>query len=144
MTILEIIEEAKKDLHLNRDELISESIRTPDLFSKYHKLYRAIRIAKKDLYKKLKVMEKDKWEYYSGKAPDEVYRKKPFGHKFKTSEMIKKWTDADPELLDLRDKVETLEEKEETVKVIMDQVNNRSFLINNCNKSMEYFHNNQA
>ncbi len=144
MTILEILEKAKKECHLNKDNLIEESVRTPDLFGDYHKMFRAVRIVRKDLQKKLKVMEKDKWEYYSGKAPDEVYQKKPFGHKFKTIEMIKKYVDADEELIKLRDNIDTLEEKEDTINVIMDQINKRSFHINNANKTMEFFSGNQA
>lgn len=144
MTLVEILNKAKEDLHLNRDDLIAESVRTPDLFSEYHKLYRGIRFAKKDLNKQLNILEKDKWEYYSGKAPDEVYRDKPFGHKVKTKEAIQRYVNADEDLLKLREKVEILQEKEDAVKVIMDQINNRSFHINNANKTMEFFHGDQA
>lgn len=144
MTILEILDRAKKDLHLHKDDLISESVRTPDLFSDYHKMYRAIRMAKKELVNKRKIMIKEKWEYYSGKAPDEVYKKKPFGHKLKFKENIAKFVDADDELLKLTDNIETLEEKEDTLQTIMTQINNRSFLINNCNKTMEFFSGDQA
>jgi hypothetical protein len=144
MTIIEILDEAKKDLHLNRDELIGESVRTPDLFSKYHKMYRVVRLVKKDLIKKLKELEKEKWEYYSGLASSDVYKNKPFGLKLQTKEARQKYVDADPDILDIRSKVETIEEKEDTIKTIMDQINNRSYQINNANKSMEYFHNNQA
>jgi hypothetical protein len=144
MTIVEIIDQSKNDLKINRDDLIHESARTPDLFSDYHKMYRAIRMIKRDFLKKLDIMEKDKYEYYSGRAPDEVYRKKPFGHKFKTKEIIMKYVNADEELLTLREKVATLEEKEDTIHTIMDQINNRSYQISNMIKSMEFFGGNQA
>ena len=54
-----------------------------------------------DYYK----MKKDKWEYYTGKAPQHVYAEKPFNLKILKTD-IDKYMDADPELVKLKQKVE--------------------------------------
>lgn len=139
MTILEILDDFESENHIHKDDLISESARTPGLFSKYHKMYRIVKIVRLDIKKKLTLLLKDKYEYYSGKAPDEVYKKHPFGFKFKTKEAIMRYVKSDAEVSDMFLKLKTLEEKEDTLKTIMDQINQRSYLINNCNKTMEFF-----
>lgn len=139
MTILEILDEFKSENHLHKDQLIEESARTPGLFSKYHKMFRIVKMVRIDIEEKLDIALKDKYEYYSGKAPNEVYQKKPFGLKFKTKESIMRYVDADPEITKYKRNLKTLQEKEDTLQTILDQINQRSFHITNMNKSIAFF-----
>jgi Recombination, repair and ssDNA binding protein UvsY len=145
MTILDILKESKKDLpNIKKDQLIDEQARIPELFHKYHLMYRQIRIAKMDLEKTIKQMTKEKWEYYSGTAGPEVYKKKPFNVKLQTTEAKKRYVDADEELLAEHDKMKLLNEKEDTVTSIMKEIDNRRWIISGINKSMEFFKGDQV
>ena len=64
---------AEKDLKINDTELDLESLKTPQLHNKYLKFLNKWKLlltkANIDYY----TLRKDKWEYYTGKAPQQVY-----------------------------------------------------------------------
>ena len=79
---LELIENLwDEDSKIDNDELHTESTKVPSLHSKYYKIYNNILVLKKGQENKYKVLRRDKWEYYSGKASPEVYVEKPFDFK---------------------------------------------------------------
>ncbi len=140
MTLVQLLEESKKDTgKINLDDLLHESSRIPESFTKYHQMYRAVRSTLRDLKKKEKPLRLEKWEYYSGTAAPEVYKKKPFALQLRTKEKKDEYINADPEIVTLLSQIETLEEKEDTLKTIMDQLNRRQFNISNINNSMKFF-----
>ena len=79
---LEFIQELwDKDSVIDNELLHSESTRVPALHAKYYKIYNNILTLQKAQETKFKVLKKEKWQYYSGKASPEVYAAKPFDHK---------------------------------------------------------------
>ena len=122
---------AEKDLKINDTELDLESLKTPQLHNKYLKHLNNFKLllskANVDYYK----MKKDKWEYYTGKAPAQVYAEKPFNLKILKTD-IDKYMDADPELVKLKQKVEYVSTVIDFLESTIKQISNRGFQIKNA------------
>ena len=81
MTLEEIQELAEKDLQINDSELDLESIKIPQLHNKYLKFYTKFKLLLDRSREDFKLLKREKWEYFTGKADSEVYEKKPFNLK---------------------------------------------------------------
>ena len=108
MTLDELKLLVKKDLEVDDETLDKESYKNQELYAKYldHKtnfellLYKA-----KGDYK---ILFKDKWEYYGGKADAKIYVTKPFDLKvLKTDLNI--YIESDEEIIKLEHKIAYLE-----------------------------------
>ena len=108
MTLDELKLQVKKDLQVDDETLDKESYKNQELYAKYldHKtnfellLYKA-----KGDYK---VLFRDKWEYYGGKADAKIYVTKPFDLKvLKTDLSI--YIESDEEIIKLEHKIAYLE-----------------------------------
>ena len=99
---------AEKDLKINDTELDLESLKTPQLHNKYLKFLNKWKLlqtkANIDYYK----LRKEKWEYYTGKAPQQVYAERPFNLKILKTD-IDKYMESDDELVKLKSKVEYIQ-----------------------------------
>ena len=104
MNIEELYNEVERDLKIDDTELDLESIRTPQIHNKYLKLYTKHSLQYKKLQDDYKVLYRAKWEYYTGKAPPDVYKEKPFDLKVLKAD-IGIYLDADVELQQLSQKV---------------------------------------
>ena len=93
-----------KDLKIDDTELDMESIRTPQLHNKYLKYYTKYSLQLKKLQDDSKILYRDKWEYYTGKSPAEVYADKPFDLKILKVD-VGIYIDADADLQQLSQKV---------------------------------------
>ena len=78
MNIDELFIEVERDIKIDDTELDLESIRTPQLHNKYLKIFTKHSLQYKKLQDDYKVLYREKWEYYTGKAPPEVYAENPF------------------------------------------------------------------
>jgi len=74
------------------------------------------------------VLKKEKWEYYTGKAPAEVYALKPFDLKILKTD-IDKYLDSDEELQRQKQKVDYLQTTVDFLDRTIRQISNRGFLI---------------
>ena len=89
MTLTEIQDKVKKDLKINDMELDIESLRIPSLHSKYLQLLTEHSLLLKKTQGEFAVLKRIKWIYYTGKAPEEVYKEKgDFPLKLKTKVII--------------------------------------------------------
>ena len=131
MTLEELQELAEKDLKINDTELDLESLKTPQLHNKYLKFLNKWKLllskAQIDYY----TMRKEKWEYYTGKAPQQVYAEKPFNLKILKTD-IDKYMDADPELVKLKSKVEYIQAVIDFLDRTLKQISHRGFQIKNA------------
>ena len=131
MTLEELQKLAEKDLKINDTELDLESLKTPQLHNKYLKFLNKWKLllskAQIDYY----TMRKEKWEYYTGKAPQQVYAEKPFNLKILKTD-IDKYMDADPELVKLKSKVEYIQAVIDFLDRTLKQISNRGFQIKNA------------
>ena len=67
-----------EDSKIDRELLDEESIKTPQLHSKYLKYLSDVRLLRLKKEQEYKTLLRDKFEYYTGKSEPSVYQEKPF------------------------------------------------------------------
>ena len=123
--------EADKDLKINDTELDLESLKTPQLHNKYMKHYTKFRLLLTRSEDELKVLKRDRWEYYTGKANPQVYQDKPFDLKIMRTD-IDKYFDADEDIQRMSQKVSYLNTIVDFLDRTLRQITNRGFAIKNA------------
>lgn len=134
MNLEEIQSLWEEDAKIDPDNLHEESIKIPSLHSKYYKIYNNIILLKKLEENKFKILKKQKWLYYSGKAEPEVYIDKPFDHKVLKPD-IEKYMEADEDLMKSSSKIEYYQIMLNYIESILKIIINRTYQIKN---SIEY------
>ena len=76
-------------------------------------------------------LKREKWEYYTGKAPAEVYAEKPFDLKILKTD-IDKYLDSDEELQKQKQKVDYLNTVVDFLDRTIRLISNRGFTIKNA------------
>ena len=139
MNIDELHDAVEKDLKIDDTELDLESIRTPQLHNKYLKIFTTHSLQYKKLQDDYKVMYREKWEYYTGKAPPNVYAVKPFDLKVLRSD-IGIYLDADVELQQLSQKMAYKKQIVDYLERILKEINNRNWTIRNTIEWKKFLH----
>ena len=122
---------AEKDLKINDTELDLESLKTPQLHNKYLKHLNKFKLLLSKSQIDYYTMRKEKWEYYTGKAPAKVYAEKPFNLKILKTD-IDKYMESDDELVKLKSKVEYIQTVIDFLDSTIKQISNRGFQIKNA------------
>ena len=131
MTLDELKLQVKKDLEVDDETLDKESYKNQELYAKYldHKtnfellLYRA-----KGDYK---VLYREKWEYYGGKADAKVYATKPFDLKvLKTDLSI--YIESDEDIIKIEHKISYLETVVKYLDGVLRSISSRGWDIKNA------------
>lgn len=137
MNIDEIQTLWEEDSKIDPDNLHTESIKIPSLHSKYYKIYNNILLLKKMEETKLKILKKEKWLYYSGKADPDIYIDKPFDHKVLKPDM-EKYLDADEDLIKSNSKIEYYQAMLSYLDSILKTILNRTYQIKNAIEYMKF------
>ncbi len=122
--------EWKQDSVIDEDVLDVESIKIPQLHSKYLNYLsdvRLIKIKKEQDYKKLL---RDKYEYYTGKADSEVYKQKPFDLKILKQD-VQLYIESDEQIQKALSTLNYYKEMIFVLEKILDNINTRGFQIKN-------------
>jgi hypothetical protein len=125
-----IKDEWKKDSVMDEDVLDHESIKIPQLHSKYLNFLsdvRLIKIKKEQDYKKLL---RDKFEYYTGKADAEIYKEKPFDLKILKQD-VQLYIESDEEIQKSSANLNYYKEMIFVLEKILENINTRGFQIKN-------------
>ena len=122
---------AEKDLKINDTELDLESLKTPQLHNKYLKHLNKFKLLLSKSNIDYYTLRKEKWEYYTGKAPAEVYALKPFNLKLLKTD-VDKYLDSDPELAKYKQKVDYIQTVVDFLDRTIKQISNRGFQIKNA------------
>ena len=120
-----------EDSQLDVDNLHTESTNIPALHAKYYRILNKIILLKKMEENKFKVLKKEKWQYYTGKADPQVYIEKPFDHKVLRQD-VDKYMDADEDLIKLNSKIDYYQVMLSYLDSILKTINNRAFQIKNA------------
>ena len=139
MNIDELYNEIERDLKIDDTELDLESIRTPQLHNKYLKIYTTHSLQLKRLQDEYKILYRVKWEYYTGKASPETYRKKPFDIKVLRTD-VGIYIDADADLQQLSQKVAYTKQITDYLERILREINNRNWTIRNTIEWKKFLH----
>ena len=132
MNLEKIQEMWEKDSRIDPDNLHDESLKIPQLHSKYYTIYNTITLLRekaRDSYNRVRL---ERYNYYTGKAPAEVYAAEPFPYKVREKDAIQRHMDADEKLNKVNMKIKyydtTLKYLEEIIRII----SNRTYQIKNA------------
>ena len=130
----------EQDSKVDRLELDKESLKIPSLHNKYLKIYSTENLQLKKMVHELKELERNKFEYYSGKLSEEELSEfgwEQFDHKLLKQD-IPRYLESDADIINLLLKIDYQKEKVEAVKSIMSNINGRSFNIGNAIKWQQF------
>jgi len=127
----------EKDSIIDPDNLHEESIKIALLHSKYYKIYNNISLLKKIEENKLKILKKDKWMYYTGKADPEIYKENPFDHKVLKPD-IDKYMEADGDIIKSSSKIDYYQTMLNYLDSILKTIMNRTYQIKNAIDYMKF------
>ena len=88
MDLDKIQEMWQNDAVIDPDNLHDESLKIPQLHSKYYTLYNTITLLREKAREKYNRVRLERYNYYSGKAPAEVYVEDPFPYKVRDLSLI--------------------------------------------------------
>ena len=132
MNLDQIQEMWERDAVIDPDNLHDESLKIPQLHSKYYTVYNTITLLReraRETYNKVKL---ERYNYYTGKAEPEVYAEEPFPYKVREKDAVQRYLDADDRLIKVELKIKyydsTLKFLEEIIKII----SNRTYQIKNA------------
>ena len=127
------------DLKIDDTELDIESIKTPQIHNKYLKFYTQFCLQLKRVRDERKSLYRDKWEYYTGKSPPEVYQEKPFDLKILRTD-VPIYLDADPALQEIGQKEEYIKMMVEYTERVLKEINTRNWTIRNTIEWKKFLH----
>ena len=113
------------------DNMHDESIKVPQLHSKYHEILNNLILLRTKAQKIQKSVRHERYEYYSGKADPEVYEKEPFPKKVRDKDALIRYMDADDRVSDANLKVEYYDVMINYTESILKQISNRTYQIKN-------------
>lgn len=128
MKLEEIKDAIAQDLKIDRFNLVDESARTPNLFSKYLSIYMDEKAKLRAIQRKFWETYKERREYYSGSAGDDKYKEEPFDRKIIRQD-LDIWLDADNKIQDLKDRLTFQELIVEILERTLKEINNRNYVI---------------
>ena len=121
----------QEDCKIDIDNMHEESIKVPQLHSKYHEILNNLILLRTKAQKIQKSVRHERYEYYSGKADPEVYEKEPFPKKVRDKDALIKYMDADDRVSDANLKVEYYDVMINYTESILKQISNRTYQIKN-------------
>ena len=116
MNLEKIQEMWQRDSVIDPDNLHDESLKIPQLHSR-------------DSYNKIKL---ERYNFYTGKAPAEVYAEEPFPYKVREKDAIQRHLEADEKLTNMDLKIRYYDTELKFLEEIIKNVSNRTFQIKNA------------
>jgi len=131
MNLDEIQEMWQRDSVIDPDNLHDESIKIPQLHSKYYTIYNTITLLKeraRETYNRVKL---ERYNYYTGKADPEVYEQEPFPYKVRDKDALQRHMDADEKLNKINIKIRYYDVMLRFLEDIIKTISNRTYQIKN-------------
>ena len=132
MNLEKIQEMWEKDSFIDPDNLHDESLKIPQLHSKYYTVYNSVTLLReksRDQYSKIKL---ERYNFYTGKAPAEAYVEEPFPYKVREKDAIQRHLDADDRLNKIDLKIRYYDATLKFLEEIIRNVSNRTYQIKNA------------
>ena len=121
-----------KDSQIDPDNLHDESLKIPQLHSKYYTVYNTITLQREKAREQYNRVKLERFNYYTGKAPAEVYAEEPFPYKVREKDAIQRHLDADERLNKINMKIRYYDTSLRFLEEIIKTVSNRSYQIKNA------------
>ena len=132
MNLDKIQEMWQNDSTIDPDNLHDQSLKIPQLHSKYYTVYNTITLLREKARTQYNQVKLERYNYYTGKADPDVYAEEPFPYKVREKDAIQRHLEADERLTTIDLKIRyydtTLKFLEEIIKII----SNRTYQIKNA------------
>jgi hypothetical protein len=132
VTLDEIQEMWQRDSVIDPDNLHDESLKIPQLHSKYYTIYNTITLLREKARETYNRVKLERYNYYTGKAPAEVYVEEPFPYKVRDKEALQRHMDADERLNKVELKIRYYDIMLKFLEEIIKSVSNRNYSIKNA------------
>ncbi len=132
MNLDKIQEMWQKDSVIDPDNLHDESLKIPQLHSKYYTIYNTITLLREKARTQYTKIKLERYNYYTGKAEPEVYEKDPFPYKVREKDAIQRHLDADERLTTVDLKIRYYDATLKFLEEIIKNVSNRTYQIKNA------------
>ena len=130
ITLDDVQHEWTIDSKIDPELLDEESIKIPQLHSKYLKYLSDVKLLKIKKDMEYRVLLREKFAYYTGKASEEVYKEKPFDLKILKQD-LSLYMDSDTDIQALLARINYYEEIMFFLDKVLHCLNNRGFQIKN-------------
>ena len=121
----------QEDCKIDIDNMHEESIKVPQLHSKYHEILNNLILLRTKAQKIQKSVRHERYEYYSGKSDPDVYEREPFPKKVRDKDALIRYMDADDRVSEANLKVEYYDVMINYTESILKQISNRTYQIKN-------------
>ena len=133
MIDLEKIQEMwERDAVIDPDNLHNESLKISELHSKYYTIYNTVSLLREKARGSYSSVKLERYNYYTGKAPAEVYVQDPFPYKVREKDAIQRYLDADEKLTNIDLKIKYYDTQLKFLEEIIRNISQRTFQIKNA------------
>ena len=131
MNLNDLYEMVQNDLNIDKTDLDTESLKTPQLHNKYLILHSQEKLKLEQLLSERKIKRKNKWLYYTGKMSEEqlrFYGWEPFDLTILKTD-VDRFIDADDDIVRLCAKITLQEEAVNYLENVVKIISNRQWNI---------------
>ena len=132
MNLEKIQEMWQNDSVIDPDNLHDESLKIPQLHSKYYTLYNTITLLRERAREQYSKVRLERYNYYTGKAPAEAYIEEPFPYKVREKDAIQRHLDADDKMNKVDMKIKYYDIMLKFLEEVIRAVSNRTYQIKNA------------
>ena len=138
MNLEEIEKMWQRDSVIDPDNLHDESLKIPQLHSKYYTIYNTITLLREKARETYNRVKLERYNYYTGKAPAEVYVEEPFPYKVRDKEALQRHLDADERLNKIDLKIRYYDIMLKFLEEVIRMISNRTYQIKNSIEFMKF------
>ena len=132
MNLEQIQEMWEKDSKIDPDNLHDESLKIPQLHSKYYTLYNTITLLRERAREQYNKVRLERYNYYTGKATAEVYAEEPFPYKVREKDAIPRHLEADDKMNKVDMKIKYYDIMLKFLEEIIRNISGRTYQIKNA------------
>ena len=132
MNLEQIQEMWEKDSKIDPDNLHDESLKIPQLHSKYYTLYNTITLLRERAREQFNKVRLERYNYYTGKATAEVYAEEPFPYKVREKDAIQRHLEADDKMNKVDMKIKYYDIMLKFLEEIIRNISGRTYQIKNA------------
>jgi hypothetical protein len=132
MNLEQIQEMWEKDSKIDPDNLHDESLKIPQLHSKYYTLYNTITLLRERAREQYSKVKLERYNYYTGKATAEVYAEEPFPYKVREKDAIQRHLEADDKMNKIDMKIKYYDIMLKFLEEIIRNISGRTYQIKNA------------
>jgi hypothetical protein len=132
MNLEQIQEMWERDSRIDPDNLHDESLKIPQLHSKYYTLYNTITLLREKAREQFSKVRLERYNYYTGKATAEVYAEEPFPYKVREKDAIQRHLEADDKMNKVDMKIKYYDTMLKFLEEIIRNISGRTYQIKNA------------